>query len=284
MNQNFIKSRKVLFVVLLFTSTITSLVFQNCAKSVDLSQYSGASSATAPCAPPASLLWTVGTATCMAPSSIITLTSGSTITVNATLPSLGSAIYSCNAGVLTETAGSTCDLSCAEPATLTWKVGAYTCSAPGGASVLNGATATVSDISTNKGTATFTCASNALNPTPTNATCAPNAAPAPVPPPTITTQPLGTPTTTVFCAGDGWVLSVVASAVNVATYPLSYQWYKNGLAVAGATLSSYTDPITAGTSPVYVVVSNAGGSVQSVTVNDVGRGPLTAACGGGRTN
>ena len=78
--------------------------------------------------------------------------------------------------------------------------------------------------------------------------------------PTITTQPasqtvsLGaTATFTVAAAGTG----------------LSYQWYKNGNAVSGATAASYTTPATTTAdngATFYVKVSNSAGSATSNTV------------------
>src|SRR6266478_3865926 len=60
-----------------------------------------------------------------------------------------------------------------------------------------------------------------------------NAAPVP---PTITTQP----TSQTVTAGQTASFSVVASG----TAPLSYQWQKNSVAIAGATSSSYATPVT----------------------------------------
>lgn len=75
--------------------------------------------------------------------------------------------------------------------------------------------------------------------------------------PAITTQPGsattnegGTVTFTVVASGDG----------------LSYQWKKNGTAIAGATATSFTTPVLAAgdDQTIYTVtVSNAGGSVTS---------------------
>jgi hypothetical protein len=84
--------------------------------------------------------------------------------------------------------------------------------------------------------------------------------------PTITTQPVNQTVT----AGQTATFSVVAGG----TAPLSYQWQKNGVNIAGATLVSYTTPVTATTdsgSTFDVVVSNTAGSVTSsaatLTVN-----------------
>ena len=84
--------------------------------------------------------------------------------------------------------------------------------------------------------------------------------------PTITTQPVSQTVT----AGQTATFSVVAGG----TAPLSYQWQKNAVNIAGATASSYTTPVTATTdsgSTFDVVVSNTAGTVTSsaatLTVN-----------------
>jgi len=76
--------------------------------------------------------------------------------------------------------------------------------------------------------------------------------------PTITTQP-GSQTVT---AGQTASFSVAATG----TAPLSYQWRKNGVAISGATLSSYTTAATASSDNgalFTVVVSNTAGNVTS---------------------
>lgn len=80
--------------------------------------------------------------------------------------------------------------------------------------------------------------------------------------PSITLQPtsqtvaLGLPSTfTVTATGTG---------------PFSYQWYKSGIAIMGATSSSYTTPPTVGSdngSVFTVTVSNASGMVTSASVS-----------------
>jgi Immunoglobulin domain len=87
--------------------------------------------------------------------------------------------------------------------------------------------------------------------------------------PTITTQPQSQTVT----AGSTATFSVVASG----TTPLSYQWSKNGAAIAGATSASYTTPATVSTdsgSTFTVKVSNSAGSQTSnaatLTVNTGG--------------
>jgi len=76
--------------------------------------------------------------------------------------------------------------------------------------------------------------------------------------PTITTQPADQS----IHAGQTATFSVVASG----TAPLSYQWRKNGAAIAGATAASYTTPAetTADHGATFaVVVTNSAGSVTS---------------------
>jgi uncharacterized repeat protein (TIGR01451 family) len=84
---------------------------------------------------------------------------------------------------------------------------------------------------------------------------------APVPvAPSITTQPANITVTAPAQA----TFSVVAAG----TAPLSYQWWRNGAIIAGATNASYTLNPTAvadSGSTFYVVVSNAGGDVTSAT-------------------
>jgi hypothetical protein len=82
--------------------------------------------------------------------------------------------------------------------------------------------------------------------------------------PTITTQPASATVT----AGQAATFTVVASG----TAPLSYLWSKNGAAISGATLASYTTPATAAldnASQFQVTVSNSLGNVTSnpVTLN-----------------
>jgi hypothetical protein len=84
--------------------------------------------------------------------------------------------------------------------------------------------------------------------------------------PTITTQPANQ----TVAAGQTATFAVVASG----TAPLSYQWQKNGVNIAGATVASYTTPATTTAdsgSAFAVVVSNTAGTVTSaaatLTVN-----------------
>ena len=88
--------------------------------------------------------------------------------------------------------------------------------------------------------------------------------------PIIVTQPAnqtaivgGTATFTVVAGGNG---------------PFTYQWYKNGVAIAGATNATYTTPnLTAADSGsvFYVIVTNAGGSITSANAT------LTVTTNGG---
>jgi len=76
--------------------------------------------------------------------------------------------------------------------------------------------------------------------------------------PSIATQP----TTTTISAGQTATFTVVA----MGSAPLTYQWQKNDVAIAGATSSTYTTPAVATAdngSTFRVVVSNSAGSVTS---------------------
>src|SRR5262249_19693062 len=76
--------------------------------------------------------------------------------------------------------------------------------------------------------------------------------------PSITTQPASQ----TVAAGQSATFTVVA----LGTAPLSYQWLKNGTAIAGATGPSYTTPpaMAADNGAAFtVVVSNAAGSATS---------------------
>jgi len=84
--------------------------------------------------------------------------------------------------------------------------------------------------------------------------------------PTITTQPLNQTVT----AGQTATFTVLAAG----TAPLGYQWQKNSVNIAGATLASYTTPATTTAdngATFAVVVSNTAGTVTSsaatLTVN-----------------
>lgn len=82
--------------------------------------------------------------------------------------------------------------------------------------------------------------------------------PAPVPP-SILSQPIGGEVT----AGQPLALSVVVSG----TAPFTYQWRKDGAAIAGATASSYTiAAVSVGSAGSYAVtVGNSAGSIASVS-------------------
>src|SRR6266550_4480250 len=76
--------------------------------------------------------------------------------------------------------------------------------------------------------------------------------------PSITAQPTGQTVT----VGQTATFTVAATG----TAPLSYQWKKNSVAIAGATSSSYTTPATTSSdngAQFTVVVSNAAGSSTS---------------------
>src|SRR5215469_8649159 len=77
-------------------------------------------------------------------------------------------------------------------------------------------------------------------------------------PPSITTQPVNQTVT----VGQTATFTVVATG----TAPLSYQWQKNGAAISGATLASYTTPATTSAdngAQFVVVVSDSAGSATS---------------------
>src|SRR6267378_2988006 len=76
--------------------------------------------------------------------------------------------------------------------------------------------------------------------------------------PTLTTQPASQTVT----GGQTATFGVAATG----TAPLSYQWRKNGTAIAGATSASYTTPATTSSdngAQFTVAVSNTVGSVTS---------------------
>src|SRR5439155_986030 len=84
--------------------------------------------------------------------------------------------------------------------------------------------------------------------------------------PTISTQPVNRTVT----AGQTATFSVTATG----TAPLGYQWQKNGSAIAGATSSTYTTPVTTTAdngATFKVVITNAAGNATSnsatLTVN-----------------
>jgi hypothetical protein len=98
-------------------------------------------------------------------------------------------------------------------------------------------------------------------------------------PPAITTQPANA----TVNVGQTATFSVVASG----TAPLSYQWFKNGTAISGATSASYTTPATvAGDNGAKfkVTVTNSVGSATSndatLTVN-IPTYTITATAGAG---
>jgi hypothetical protein len=94
--------------------------------------------------------------------------------------------------------------------------------------------------------------------------------------PTITTQPANQTVT----AGQTATFTVVAGG----TAPLSYQWQKNGVNIAGATAVSYTTPATATTnsgSTFDVVISNTAGTVTSAAATLTVNPPPTYSISGG---
>jgi hypothetical protein len=100
--------------------------------------------------------------------------------------------------------------------------------------------------------------------------------------PTITGQPVGQTVTAGQTAG----FSVSATG----TAPLSYQWQKNGVTIAGATSATYTTPATTPSdngATFVVVVSNTAGSATStpatLTVNAAVVAPTITAQPAGQT-
>src|SRR5437899_8435537 len=64
--------------------------------------------------------------------------------------------------------------------------------------------------------------------------------------------------------------TVVASSLTTMTY----QWYKDGVAIPGATAAVYSIQVTwSAQGNYYVKITNAGGTVQSVTVTLTVLGP-----------
>ena len=113
-------------------------------------------------------------------------------------------------------------------------------------------------VSNTVGTVTSAAATLTVNPAPVG--------------PSITTSP----TNQTVTAGQAATFTVVAAG----TAPLSYQWQKNGVNIAGATATSYTTPVTTTSnsgSTFAVVVSNTVGTVTSaaatLTVNPAPVGP-----------
>jgi len=96
--------------------------------------------------------------------------------------------------------------------------------------------------------------------------------PAPVAP-AITTQPVNQTVT----AGQTATFSVVASG----TAPLSYQWQKNGVNIAGATSASYTTPATttadSGATFDVVVTNTAGSATSNAATLTVSPAPVAPA-------
>jgi hypothetical protein len=101
------------------------------------------------------------------------------------------------------------------------------------------------------------CGQTGINSTAESGSVTPQPAPAA---PVITTQPAAQSVT----AGQSATFTVVASGAG----PLSYQWQKNGTAIAAAASASYTTPpasLADSGTRFSVVVSNAGGSETSAS-------------------
>lgn len=99
-----------------------------------------------------------------------------------------------------------------------------------------------------------------LNATPASTARTPNGSKRKAP--SITTQPASQ---AVLVGQTATFLVSVTSAT-----PLNYQWQKNGAAISGATLASYTTPVTTSSdngAQFTVAVNNAAGTVTSNTAN-----------------
>ncbi len=145
------------------------LFYQNCAKSADLSQYNTSSSTSGvgptACIAPAQLSWNVGTSICYTTGGM-TITSGATVALTAAAPASGAASITCNNGTIAVNGTPTCQLNCVEPATLTWPDATQptnVCSAPGGATINDGANSVVTAVAPNTGGAEFTCTSGVIS-------------------------------------------------------------------------------------------------------------------------
>ena len=139
---------------------------------------------------------------------------------------------------------------------------------PGGSATMN---VSFSPASAGSDSGSITITSNDPNSPTTTITLAGTGTSGPVGP-TITTQPVNQTVT----AGETATFAVVAGG----TAPLSYQWQKGGVNIAGATSASYTTAVTttANSGTTFdVVVSNTAGTVTSVvvtlTVNAAAVGP-----------
>jgi len=99
----------------------------------------------------------------------------------------------------------------------------------------------------------------------------------PPPPPTISSGPNRVPATGILEPGT----SVTVSATVTGTGPITLQWYRNEVAVPGATNLNYTFQATSETKGTYKIgASNAGGSVLSGGVLiDVNDQPFITAAG-----
>jgi Immunoglobulin domain/Immunoglobulin I-set domain len=152
------------------------------------------------------------------------------------------------------------------PLTYQWFVGGVAIT--GATSSTYTTPATVSSDSGSLFTVSVTNAQGTItsNPATLTVTTAPPTATAP----TITKQPVSQ----TVAAGQTATFSVTAAG----TGPLSYQWYVGGVAISGATSSTYTTPATTSSesgSAYTVTVSNSAGSVTSTSADlTVTSGPV----------
>lgn len=143
---------------------------------------------------------------------------------------------------------------CATASRGTWSEGYYdaTCSGYAKATILQDPDRMLLETADQFGVTHLSYTVNAV------ATPTPTPTPTPVPTPVITQQPRNVRVN----QGQTATFSVTATG----DPPLTYQWLKGGVAIDGATQSSYTTPATTNTdngSRYSVVVTNPGGSITS---------------------
>lgn len=75
-------------------------------------------------------------------------------------------------------------------------------------------------------------------------------------------------TSNIFIANEGETLTFTTNVTG--TQPITYQWYKNGVAISGAINKDYTTPILTAAdngNEYYLIAENTGGSDQSLIIN-----------------
>lgn len=149
--------------------------------------------------------WNVGGNTCNGtlPANVANGAVSGTVT-DSTAPTTGSTTFFCNNGSPIQNGAATCNASanCGQQ-TLSWTVGAATCSGNTPASTASGSSASVSSINGSSGTASFPCNNGSFASTPTSSTC---------------TAPPATPSTTNWCVNVVTTRHLVSTG-DLATYP-----------------------------------------------------------------